>query len=89
METRQADVTAEAGARKRDDFARMCDLEYALVRAHNSLAVITRGLCELVNDHAGEDERTLTAADVSFLFGAVNLLEGVADECDRAVGGTA
>ena len=99
MATKQVEVTPEAAAelrkpieaaeRRSADFARVCDLEYALIRTRDALAVVTRGLGDFVDSHAGADENKITQDDASFLFGAVNLLECVAADCDRAVNGKA
>lgn len=71
----------------RDTFKRSFELEAELIRAHDALMVIAQSLQDFAHAHSGEDERRrgLTQEDVSLLFGAVALLEGVAAGCDRAV----
>lgn len=93
MATKQVEVTPEAAAQlskpieeaqRRDYFKRVCDLEYTLIKTRDALAVIARGLEDFANSHASPEEMTLTQADVSLIFGAVNLLESVSAECGRA-----
>ena len=91
MATKQVEVTPEAAqklgapikeAEKRTDhFKRACDLEYALVKTRDAITVIARGL----EDFAQTDTvQNMAEADASLIFGTVNLLEYVADECNRA-----
>ena len=77
--------------RKSDEYRELLrhsnNLEYALVRTRDALRVIARSLEDFEEEHASTAERMregLTEDDVSLLCGAVNLLDYVAADCDRA-----
>ena len=99
MATKQVEVTPEAAQRlgepiekaKRETemLWRVNDLEYSLNKTRDALRVISRSLEDLANNHAGEDELTITQDEVSMLYGTVSLLDYVADECGRAFRGEA
>ncbi len=75
---------ADANEKPRDDFKRVCDLEYTINKTRDALRVITHGLEDLAESHAELDRRTLTKEDISTLYGTIALLDYVSGECDRA-----
>lgn len=81
------DKTATMTEETRDDFKRVLDLECALTKTRDALRVIARALGDVAERHAGAEAWEPTQEDVSTLYGAVSLIEYVADECDRAYWG--
>lgn len=77
------DKTATKTESARDDFKRVCDLEYALTKTRDALRVISRGLEDVTEKHA-TDNPALDREDISLLYGSVTLLDYIAEECDRA-----
>jgi len=70
-------------------FRRVNELEYSLTKTRDALRVIARGLEDMAEKHAAPDERQLSGDDVSLIYGAVSLLDCVADDCHRAALGEA
>ena len=102
MATKQVEVTPEAAQRlgepiekaqreteRRDMLRRVNELEYGLTKTRDALRVIARGLEDMAEKHAAPDERELSGDDVSMIYGAVNLLDCVADDCHRVTMGEA
>ena len=82
-EVRDAEAITGAAPKRRDRdmLERVNELSYTVIRTRDGLRVVIRALedfaqTDTVND-MGED-------DSSLIFGAVNLLEQMADACDRA-----
>lgn len=65
-------------------FRRVNELEYSLTKAHDALMVISYGLESMADDHATPNNRELSNDDLCMIYGAVNLINGVAEDCDRA-----
>ena len=68
---------------------RVDELKYSLSKTCDALRVIARGLEDMAEEHAARDVSGLSDYDVSLLCGAVNLLDCVAADCDRAYRGEA
>lgn len=80
---------AQRETERRDMLRRVNELEYSLTKTRDALRVIVLGLEDMAEKHATPDERQLSDDDVSLIYGAVNLLDCVADDCHRAVLGEA
>ena len=68
----------------RDYFNRVNDLEYAITKTRDALRLISTGLEDMAERHSTTDAMELTKDDISMLYGAVTLLDYIANECDRA-----
>lgn len=86
-EEQAAELAGKAG--RRDMLRRVNSLEYSLTKNRDALRVIARGLEDMAEKHAAPDERQLSGDDVSLIYGAVNLLDCVADDCHRSAMGEA
>ena len=80
---------AQRETERRDMLRRVNELEYSLTKTRDALRVIALGLEDMAEKHATADERQLSGDDVSLIYGAVNLLDCVAADCDRAYRGEA
>lgn len=80
---------AQRETERRDMLRRVNELEYSLTKTRDALRVIALGLEDMAEKHAAPDERQLSGDDVSLIYGAVNLLDCVADDCNRATLGEA
>ena len=67
---------------KKDWQRRAVDLEAALIDTRDQLRVIARALASYAE---GADGKAAGDRDISLVYGAVGLLEQVADGCDRAI----
>lgn len=76
-------------ARLETERRRVDELEYSLTKTRDALRVIARALEDMAERHACASGRELSGDDVSLVYGAVNLLDCVAADCDRAYKGEA
>lgn len=78
---------AQRETERRDMLRRVSELEYSLTKTSDALRLIARGLGDMAEEHAARDVSGLSDYDISLLCGAVNLLDCVAADCDRAYRG--
>ena len=92
--TKLAEIPADSAAavagvdeaRAVENQRRVFDLEYRLIKTRDALTVIARGLEDFAQSDAVQ---AMGEQDAALIFGAVNLLESVAGDCDRAFRGEA
>ena len=86
-----ADVKQTEAPSGAAELRRVYSLEYNAIKTRDALRVIARSLDGLAERHATAEERRqgLTEDDVSMLYGAVGLLDNVAEECNRVYMGEA
>ena len=80
---------AQRETERRDMLRRVNELECVLTKTRDALRVIARGLEDMAEKHEAPYERELSGDDVSLIYGAVNLLDCVADDCHRVTMGEA